>query len=139
MIHIVICDKKEDELNKIINKERTMLLRGYSKRRIPHSRIFINDELYFVNKNDNISYYHAIVSNAESFQKLNNDEINDIFNKYNNRLNLTNNEKIKWGKKCICLIEFKSLEKIEGINIPKYTSLEDWLMYESLEDIKKNI
>ena len=137
MIHIVICDNKE--LEKIINKKRTMLLRGYSKRRIPHSRIFINDELYFVNKKENISYYHAIVSNAESLQKLNNEDINNIFSKYNDKLDLTNEEKTKWGKKCICLIEFKSLEKIDGINIPKYTSLEDWLMYESLEDIKKSI
>ena len=50
MIHIVICDNKTKELDKIVDGERKVLLRGSATRRIPNSRIFINDELYFVNK-----------------------------------------------------------------------------------------
>ena len=68
VIHIVICDNKTKELDKIINKERTVLLRGNATRRIPNSRIFINDELYFVNKGENKSFYHAVVTNADSYK-----------------------------------------------------------------------
>lgn len=135
MIHIVICDNKTKELDKIINKERTIILRGSATRRIPNSRIFINDELYFVNKGENKSYYHAIVTNADSYKALTKMEIDEIFDKYKDKLNLCNQEEKKWKKKCVCLIEFKDLEKIDGIDIPNYSSLEDWIMVNSLEEL----
>ncbi|MBQ3021131.1 MAG: hypothetical protein IJD92_02765 [Bacilli bacterium] len=135
MIHIVICDNKTKELDKIINKERTVLLRGNAKRRIPHSRIFINDELYFVDKGSNKSFYHAIVKNADSYSKLTSLEIEDIFSKYKDRLNLCEVEENKWKNKCICVIEFDNLEKIEGLDIPNYTPLEDWIMVNSLDEL----
>lgn len=135
MIHIVICDNKDNELEKIINKERTMLIRGSASRRIPHSRIFINDELYFVNKGENISYYHAVVTDADSLQRLTNDEIEKIFEDNKDKLNLSDKEYTKWKKKCLCLINFDSLEKIDGLDIPNYTNLEDWIMVSSLEEL----
>lgn len=135
MIHIVICDNKTKELDKIINKERTIILRGSATRRIPNSRIFINDELYFVNKGENKTYYHAIVTNADSYKALTKMEIDEIFDKYKDKLNLCDQEEKKWKKKCVCLIEFKDLEKIDGIDIPNYSSLEDWIMVNSLEEL----
>ena len=135
MIHIVICDNKENELNKIINKERTILLRGGASRRIPHSRIFINDELYFVEKGCNLSSYHATVSEATNYSKLINSEIQEIYNKNKDKLNLSKKEENKWLKKCMCLIEFKNLEECEKIKVPNYTNLEDWIMVNSLEEL----
>ena len=133
LVHIVICDNKEKELEKLINKERTILIRGNATRRIPHSRIFINDELYFVNKGENVSKYHAKVLNAESLSKLTNDEIDNIFNKYKDKLNLTLNEEKKWKKKCLCIIEFDSVKEIDEVSIPNYTNLEDWIMVNELK------
>ena len=136
MIHIVICDNKEKELEKIINKERTVLLRGGASRRIPHSRIFINDDLYFVKKGENVSYYHAVVINSDFYSKLTNEEIEDIFEKYKNELNLIEEEERKWKKKCITVINFDGLEKIDGLKIPSYTALEDWIMINDLSEIE---
>lgn len=136
MIHIVICDNKTKELDKIINGERTVLLRGSVTRRIPNSRIFINDELYFVNKGDNKSFYRAVVTNADSYKSLTKTEIDEIFDKYKNKLNLCTIEENKWKKKCLCIIEFKDLEQIDGIDIPEYSSLEDWIMVNSLDELK---
>ena len=136
MIHIVICDNKTKELDKIINKERTILLRGSSIRRIPNSRIFVNDELYFVEKGEHKSYYHATVTNADSYRDLTEIEIDRIFNKLNSKLNLTESEEKKWKKKCLCVIEFNNLENINGLNIPNYTPLEDWIMVNDLNELK---
>ena len=136
MIHIVICDNKTKELDKIINKERTILLRGSSTRRIPNSRIFVNDELYFVEKGEHKSYYHATVTNADSYRDLTEIEIDRIFNKLNSKLNLTESEEKKWKKKCLCVIEFNNLENINGLNIPNYTPLEDWIMVNDLNELK---
>ena len=135
MIHIVICDNKTDELEKIINKERTVLLRGATSRRIPNSRIFINDELYFVKKGTNKSFYHAIVTNAESYRDLTDIEIDRIINKISDKLKLTEYEEKKWKKKCLCIIDFKDLESIDGLDIPYYTPLEDWIMVNNLEEL----
>ena len=136
MIHIVICDNKDNELEKLINKERTMLIRGSATRRIPHSRIFINDELYFVKKGENVSKYYAKVLNADSLSKLTNEDIDNIFDKYKDKLNLSNNEEKKWKKKCICLIEFDEVKEIEEITIPSYNNLEDWIMINNLNELK---
>lgn len=135
MVHIVICDNKYKELDKIINKERTVLLRGNNSRRIPHSRIFVNDELYFLEKGSNKASYHAVVKNADSYSKLTSMEIDELFKKYNDSLNLCDEEIEKWKKKCLCIIEFDNLKKIEEISIPSYTPLEDWIMVNSLEEL----
>ena len=136
LIHIVICDNKENELEKIIKNERTLLLRGNASRKIPHSRIYVNDELYFVNKGEFVSKYHAVVKNAESLSKLTNDDINKIIEQCNDKLNLTDNELKKWKKKCLCIIEFEDFKEIDSLSIPSYTNLNDWLMYNTLEDMK---
>ena len=136
VIHIVICDNKTKELEKIINKERTILLRGSVSRKIPNSRVFINDELYFVEKGSNKSYYHAVVTNAESYRGLTDIEIDRIFDKLSSKLNLTETEEKKWKKKCLCVIEFDNLEQIDGLDIPKYTALDNWIMVNDLNELK---
>ena len=83
----------------------------------------------------NIAYYHAIVKNADSYSKLTNMEIEELFDKYSDKLNLEESEIIKWKKKCLCIIEFDNLESIEGLNIPNYTPLEDWIMVNSLDEL----
>ena len=135
MIHIVICDNKTKELDKIINKERTILLRGNNSRRIPNSRIFINDELYFVNKGENESHYHAVVTNADSFRDLTTIEIERIIDKNKDKLNLSNSEEEKWKKKCLCIIEFTDLKRIDPIKIPSYSPVTDWIMVHSLDEL----
>lgn len=135
MIHIVICDNKTNEYKKIIDKERTILLRGNSSRKIPNSRIFVNDELYFLEKGSNVSKYHAVVTNAESFNRLTEMEIDKIFNKYESYLKLDPTEEKKWKKKCITIIEFNNLEEVDSITIPNYTALEDWIMLNNLDEL----
>lgn len=39
MVHLVYCDDKTKELNKIIEGSKTMVIRG-AGRKIPHSRVF---------------------------------------------------------------------------------------------------
>ena len=137
MIHIVICDNKDSELEKLINKERTMLIRGNASRKIPHSRIFVNDELYFVKKGEYTSKYKAIVKDAESLSRLTNEDIDKIFDKYKERLNLSSNEEKKWKKICLCIIVFSDIEEIKEIKVPNYNNLNDWLMFNNIDELNK--
>lgn len=50
MVHLVYCDDKEMVLEKILNGSKTMIIRGASGRKIPHSRVFQGEVLYFMKK-----------------------------------------------------------------------------------------
>lgn len=50
MVHLVYCDDKSKEIDKIINRTKTMIIRGAAGRKIPHSRVRENDILYFMEK-----------------------------------------------------------------------------------------
>ena len=54
MVHLVYCDntgkKGEKVLDKIINGTKTMVVRGAAGRKIPHSRVFPGETLYFMEK-----------------------------------------------------------------------------------------
>lgn len=50
MVHLVYCDDKSKELNKILDGSKTMIIRGAAGRKIPHSRVFKDETLYFMEK-----------------------------------------------------------------------------------------
>lgn len=54
MVHLVYCDntgkKGEKVLDKILTGTKTMVVRGAAGRKIPHSRVFENEEIYFMEK-----------------------------------------------------------------------------------------
>lgn len=50
MVHLVYCDDKEKVLEKIKDGTKTMIVRGAAGRKIPHSRVFQGEVLYFMKK-----------------------------------------------------------------------------------------
>lgn len=54
MVHLVYCDNAgksgERVLDKILRGEKTMIVRGAAGRKIPHSRVFAGETLYFIEK-----------------------------------------------------------------------------------------
>ena len=54
MVHLVYCDNVgklgERVLDKIITEVKTMVVRGAAGRKIPHSRVFEGETLYFMEK-----------------------------------------------------------------------------------------
>jgi hypothetical protein len=54
MVHLVYCDDEgkrgEKVLDKILKGTKTMVVRGAAGRKIPHSRVFEGETLYFMEK-----------------------------------------------------------------------------------------
>lgn len=48
MEHLVYCDKEGAVLEKLLNRSKTKIIRGAAGRKIPHSRVFAGEILYFV-------------------------------------------------------------------------------------------
>lgn len=50
IVHLVYCDDKEKVLEKILDGTKTMIIRAATGRKIPHSRVFAGETLYFMKK-----------------------------------------------------------------------------------------
>lgn len=139
MVHLVYCDntgkKGEKELDKILAEEKTMVIRGAAGRKIPHSRVFEQETLYFMEKGSARITAKAIVANVENYVKLTDDEITKILSENQPKLNLTEKQRIRWHKKCLCLVEFCDVEQIEPLLFDHQGNMDDWLIIEKIEDV----
>lgn len=135
MVHLVYCDDKAKELEKIINGNKTMIIRGAAGRKIPHSRVFKNEILYFMEKGSKKITAKAIVKDVQNYVKLNEEEIINTIEQNNGQLLLTDKQKERWHKKCLCLIEFSDVEKIEPLDFDHQGNMDDWLIIDKIEDV----
>lgn len=135
MIHLVYCDDKSKELLKILDGSKTMIIRGASGRKIPHSRVFKDETLYFMEKGTKKITAKAVVTDVQNFIKLNEDEITKTINVNNDKLLLTEKQKERWHKKCLCLVAFNKVENIEPLDFDHQGNMDDWLIIEKIEDV----
>lgn len=139
MVHVVYCDntgkKGERELDKILSGEKTMIQRGAAGRKIPHSRVSVKDVLYFMEKGSGSIYVKAEVTQVENFVKLKDEEIDQILNERQKQLQLSEKQKVRWHKKCLCLVAFDHVETITPLTYEHQRNMDDWLIIEKIEDV----
>lgn len=139
MVHLVYCDntgtKGERVLDKILSGTKTMVVRGAAGRKIPHSRVFEGETLYFMEKGTAIINATSKVKSVQNYVKLSEDEITSILEENQTKLNLTDKQKIRWHKKCLCLVEFKDVEEIEPLQFDHQGNMDDWLIIDKIEDV----
>lgn len=140
MVHLVYCDNVgktgERVLDKIIAGIKTMVVRGAAGRKIPHSRVFEGETLYFMEKGTAKISAFASVKSVQNYIKLTEDEIVQIFNDNQSKLALTDKQRARWHKKCLCLVEFDNVQKIEPpLAFDHQGNMDDWLIIEKIEDI----
>ncbi|HBG0936068.1 TPA: hypothetical protein OLY41_001497 [Clostridioides difficile] len=139
MVHLVYCDnagkKGEKVLDKILAGTKTMVIRGAAGRKIPHSRVFEDELLYFMEKGTGKISAKATVKKVENYVKLTEDEISKILNENQPKLNLSEKQKVRWHKKCLCLVEFENVEEITSLDFDHQGNMDDWLIGEKIEDV----
>ncbi|AXU72958.1 hypothetical protein DAF96_01195 [Clostridioides difficile] len=139
MVHLVYCDnagkKGEKVLDKILAGTKTMVIRGAAGRKIPHSRVFEDELLYFMEKGTAKISAKATVKKVENYVKLTEDEISKILNENQAKLNLSEKQKVRWHKKCLCLVEFENVEEITPLDFDHQGNMDDWLIVEKIEDV----
>jgi len=139
MVHLVYCDnagkKGEKVLDKILDGKKTMVVRGAAGRKIPHSRVFVGERLYFMEKGTSLITATAIVKNVQNYVKLGESEISKILEDNQEKLSLSDKQKGRWHKKCLCLVEFENVEKISPLHFEHQGNMDDWLIIEKIEDV----
>ncbi|WP_330614769.1 hypothetical protein [Clostridioides difficile] len=114
---------------------KTMVIRGAAGRKIPHSRVFEDELLYFMEKGTAKISAKATVKKVENYVKLTEDEISKILNENQPKLNLSEKQKVRWHKKCLCLVEFENVEEITPLDFDHQGNMDDWLIVEKIEDV----
>ena len=135
MVHLVYCDDKEKVLEKILDGIKTMIVRGAAGRKIPHSRVFEGETLYFMKKGTGKISAMATVVSVQNYIKLAEDEIVKVLEDNQSKLNLSNKQKERWHKKCLCLVEFKDVKEIDALEFDHQSNMDDWLIVEKIEDV----
>ena len=135
MVHLVYCDNKEKVLEKILDGTKTMIVRGAAGRKIPHSRVFAEETIYFIKKGTGKISAKAKVTAVKNYVKLAEDEITTILLENQDKLALSEKQKMRWHKKCLCLVEFQDVAEIEALEFDRQNNMDDWLILEKIEDV----
>ncbi len=139
MVHLVYCDnagkKGEKVLDKILAGSKTMVVRGAAGRKIPHSRVFPGEQLYFMEKGSSLITAAAVVKDVQNYVKLSDEEITKVLAENQSKLNLSEKQTARWHKKCLCLVEFEHVETITPLAFDHQGNMDDWLILEKIEDV----
>lgn len=139
MVHLVYCDNAGKKgvrvLDKIIAGTKTMVVRGAAGRKIPHSRVFEGERLFFIEKGSASITATAIVKSVQNYVKLSEEEITRILSENSGKLNLSDKQMVRWHKKCLCLVEFENVEEIAPIAFEHQSNMDDWLILNRIEDV----
>ncbi|MDU1411826.1 MAG: hypothetical protein E6929_03345 [Clostridium sp.] len=135
MVHLVYCDNKEKVLEKILDGSKTMIIRAAAGRKIPHSRVFDGEKLYFMKKGTGKISATATVKSVQNFVKLSEDEIEKVLNDNQEFLSLSQKQQQRWHRKCICLVEFENVREIPPLDFDHQNNMDDWLILEKIEDV----
>jgi len=135
MVHLVYCDDKEKVLEKILNGSKTMIIRAAAGRKIPHSRVFATETLYFMKKGTGIISAKATVKSVQNYVKLSEEEIVQTHVDNQEKLNLSKRQQDRWHKKCMCLVEFENIEEMKPLNFHHQGNMDYGLIIEKIEDV----
>lgn len=141
MVHLVYCDntgkKGEKVLDKILAGTKTTVVRGAAGRKIPHSRVFEGERLYFMEKGSAQITATATVKRVQNYVMLSNAEITQVLSDNQGKLNLSEKQIERWHKKCLCLVEFENVTGIPPLAFEHQGNMDDWLILEKIEYVVK--
>lgn len=137
--HLVYLNSKAKELEKLLNNEKTMIIRGAAGRKCPlGGRAKVNDEIYFVETGGDMLVTHkGIISNVIESEKMTYDESIAFVEKYEEQLNLSKDQYKRWaGKKFLAVYEISKLEQIEPFKYNRENNMDDWIITDDINKIK---
>lgn len=137
--HLVYLNKKAKELEKLINKEKTMIIRGAAGGKSPlGGRAKVNDVIYFVETGGDMVVTHkAVISKVIESEKMTQQESIAFVQKYEKELNLSKDQYDRWaGKRFLAVYEISNIEEIETFKYNRESNMDDWIITDDINKIK---
>ena len=140
MDHVVYLDAKAGELTKILDRTKTMIIRGAAGRKMPYGRVDPDDVLYLIeNDGSGLVKAKAKTKSVLNSEKMTKDESRSLVEEHQDQLGLTGPQFTRWaGKRYLVLIEIDDVEALKPFLIDKsnYGNMDDWLPVGNIEDVK---
>lgn len=140
MDHVVYVDARANEMERLLNGSKSMLIRGAAGRKMPHGRVQQGDTLYFINNNaEGLVKAKAVVRSAFSSEKLSEEESFKLIESRQDKLQLNEAQIKHWaGKRYLVLLEVEQVTPLEPFAIDKsgYSNMDDWLPVEDIQKVK---
>ena len=111
MDHVVYLDAKSDEMTKLLEGGKTMIIRGAAGRKMPYGRVNAGDVLYFLNNDgEGLVKARALVQSVLNSEKMEKDQSSDLVAENQDQLQLTESQFKRWaGKRYLVLISVSDL------------------------------
>ena len=77
----------------------------------------------------------GVVRKVQNVVKLTEEQINEVLQDNQGKLNLSKKQQDHWHKKCICLVEFTDVKEIEALDFDHQGNMDDWLIIDKIEDV----
>lgn len=138
--HLVYLNKKAKELEKLLNGEKSMIIRGAAGRKVPlGGRAKVGDAVYFVETGGDLQVTHkAVIKNVTETEKMTPEESIAFVDAHQKELNLSKEQYQRWaGKKFLALYEIAELEAIEPFKYNREKNMDDWVITKDIRDIKQ--
>ncbi len=139
--HLVYLNSKAKELEKLLNKEKTMIIRGAAGRKSPlGGRAKVNDIVYFVETGGDLMVsYKGIISQVLESEKMTPEESIEFIHKYEKELNLSKDQYERWaGKKYLAVYEISNIESIESFKYRRDNNMDDWIITDDINKVKED-
>jgi len=131
MDHVVYVDAKAGEMEKLVNDEKKIIIRGAAGRKMPYGRVNPGDMLYLINNNaEGVIKAKVVVTDVFNSEKMTREESIALVEKNQDKLYLTDKQFKRWaGKRYLVLVEVDQVTKVTPFQIDKsdYGNMDDWL------------
>lgn len=71
----------------------------------------------------------ATVKSVQNHVKLTENQMNEILENNQDKLNLSKKQQDRWRKKCMCLVEFEDVKEIEPLEFDHQGNMDDLLIF----------
>lgn len=135
--NIVFLNKKFKGLEKIIQGEKTAESRWANGKKFPHGKVNKGDRLFFKSTGKPVTATAEVID-VLNLNKLEKDEIQEIIQKYNDKICMCEEEvAIALQKKCGFIVFFDGVKEIDPIEIDKssFGSMADWIIVDDINMI----
>ena len=137
--HLVYLNNKAKELDKLLNKEKTMIIRGAAGKKCPlGGRAKVGDDIFFVETGgDMIVTHKGVISKVVESEKMTPEESEVFIHKYEKELNLSKDQYKRWnGKKFLAVYEISEVIEIPSFKYNRESNMDDWIITDDINKIK---
>ena len=141
MDHVVYVDAKAKELDRLLSREKTMILRGAAGRKMPYGRVQPDDVLYLINNNaEGMVKARGTVTTVMNSEKMDRETSVALVEAHQETLQLTPAQVKRWaGKRYLVLIGVAGVAAVEAFSIDRsgYGNMDDWLPVGEIDTVRK--